>query len=155
MYVYVQSQACMLTCRHDNVYVCMFTCTHTGLRVRVCAHIYAGRVHMWICKQLHICRPSLHVCDCIFICMYICMHTGLVCMCSCICLHICTPSLQVVYMFTYMQTEFTCVCVYINIYIHGNYMFEGLYLHDDDCFYYHSWRNNVVIAFGTLSSFLT
>jgi len=23
------------------------------------------------------------------------------------------------------------------------------------CFYYHSWRNNVVIAFGTLSSFLT
>ena len=26
---------------------------------------------------------------------------------------------------------------------------------DDDCFYYHPWRNNVVIAFGTLSSFLT
>ena len=26
---------------------------------------------------------------------------------------------------------------------------------DDDCFYYHSWRNNVVIAFGTLSTFLT
>ena len=26
---------------------------------------------------------------------------------------------------------------------------------DDDCFCYHSWRNNVVIAFGTLSSFLT
>ena len=25
---------------------------------------------------------------------------------------------------------------------------------DDDCFYYHSWRNNVVIAFGTLSSFI-
>ena len=27
--------------------------------------------------------------------------------------------------------------------------------HDDYCFYYHSWRNNVVIAFGTLSFFLT
>jgi len=26
---------------------------------------------------------------------------------------------------------------------------------DDDCFYYHSWRNNVAIAFGTLLSFLT
>jgi len=26
---------------------------------------------------------------------------------------------------------------------------------DDDCFYYHSGKNNVVIAFGTLSSFLT
>jgi len=27
-----------------------------------------------------------------------------------------------------------------------------LSIDDDDCFYYHSWRNNVVIAFGTLSS---
>ena len=26
---------------------------------------------------------------------------------------------------------------------------------DDDCFYYHSWRNNVVNAFGPHSSFLT
>ena len=26
---------------------------------------------------------------------------------------------------------------------------------DDGCFYDHSWRNNVVIAFGTLSSFGT
>ena len=26
---------------------------------------------------------------------------------------------------------------------------------DDDCFCYHSWGNNVVIAFGTLSYFLT
>jgi len=31
------------------------------------------------------------------------------------------------------------------------------YTNDDasDCFYYHSWRNKGVIAFGTLSSFLT
>ena len=26
--------------------------------------------------------------------------------------------------------------------------------YDDDCFQHHSWRNNVVIAFGTLLSFL-
>jgi len=26
---------------------------------------------------------------------------------------------------------------------------------EDDCFYHHSWRYDVVIAFGTLSSFLT
>jgi len=32
---------------------------------------------------------------------------------------------------------------------------DGGWRGDDDCFYYHSWRNNVVIAFGTLSSFLT
>jgi len=34
---------------------------------------------------------------------------------------------------------YMCVCVCVPLY-------------DDDCFYYHSWRNNVVIAFGTLSS---
>ena len=32
---------------------------------------------------------------------------------------------------------------------------KEIFYNDDDCFYYHSWRNNVVIAFGTLSSFLT
>jgi len=26
---------------------------------------------------------------------------------------------------------------------------------DNNCFYYHSWRNNVVIAFGTLLSIFT
>ena len=26
---------------------------------------------------------------------------------------------------------------------------------DDDGFYYHSWRNNVVVAFGTLPSFFS
>jgi len=36
-----------------------------------------------------------------------------------------------------------------------NIAFPPSPIHDDDCFYYHSWRNNVVIAFGTLSSFLT
>jgi len=35
--------------------------------------------------------------------------------------------------------EFVCLCLCMCVY-------------DDDCFYYHSWRNNVVIAFGTLSS---
>ena len=34
--------------------------------------------------------------------------------------------------------------------------FVHMHIHDDDdCFYCHFWRNNVVIAFGTLSSFLT
>jgi len=32
---------------------------------------------------------------------------------------------------------------------------DAVLMDGDDCFYYHSWRNNVVIAFGTLSSFLT
>jgi len=28
-------------------------------------------------------------------------------------------------------------------------------LFDDDCFYYRSWRNSVVIVFGTVSSYVT
>jgi len=54
----------------------------------------------------------------------------------------------------YGYEGYICVYVYIHIYIH---MYVHLYIHrcngEDDCFYYHSWRNNVVIAFGTLSSF--
>jgi len=34
------------------------------------------------------------------------------------------------------------------------YMLNLKWKYDDDCFYYHSWRNNVVIEFGSLSSFL-
>ena len=34
-------------------------------------------------------------------------------------------------------------------------MVSLLTFNDDDCHHYHSWRNNVVIASGTLSSFLT
>jgi len=37
----------------------------------------------------------------------------------------------------------------------GGEIFGVLGYLDEDCFYYHSWRNNVVIAFVTLSSFLT
>jgi len=43
------------------------------------------------------------------------------------------------------------VCVF-SIFGHGR---ECMWVYDEDCFYDHSWRNNVVIAFGTLSSFLT
>ena len=32
---------------------------------------------------------------------------------------------------------------------------EALQIDNDDCFYYHFWRNNVVITFGDLSSFLS
>ena len=55
------------------------------------------------------------------------------------------------YIYTYMclyTHKYTYT--YINIYMNNYNIYN-----DDDCFYYHSWRNNVVIAFGTLSSFLT
>jgi len=31
----------------------------------------------------------------------------------------------------------------------------NFFLYDDDCFYYHSWRNNVVIAFGNWYSIVS
>ena len=49
---------------------------------------------------------------------------------------------------------YVCIQIYMyNVYL--IYIHIYIYIYDDDCFYYHSWRNNVVIAFGTLSSFLT
>jgi len=38
--------------------------------------------------------------------------------------------------------------------LRGEYSMGSDMTDDDDCFYYHSWRNNVIIAFGTLSSYL-
>jgi len=46
----------------------------------------------------------------------------------CICLHICTHSSHVVYIFTYMHIEFTCVCVYVYTYTHRVYMYMGVYI---------------------------
>jgi len=44
---------------------------------------------------------------------------------------------------------YQCIYVYIIIivvHVHGN---------NDDFFHYHSWTNNIVVAFGTILSFLT
>jgi len=58
------------------------------------------------------------------------------------------------------ESVWVCVYVHASTYVcgrerrcrmHTTRERERLY-NDDDCFYYHSWRNNVVIAFGTLSS---
>ena len=52
------------------------------------------------------------------------------------------------------------VYIYIYVYIY-RFIYEYIYsynricIYNDNCFYYHSRRNNVVIAFGTLSSFIT
>jgi len=55
------------------------------------------------------------------------------------------------------MSTFVCVyvCAYVCVYVHANVVCIYMCVYtcdDDDCFYYHSWRNNVVIAFGTLSS---
>jgi len=45
--------------------------------------------------------------------IHIYMYGHRVCLCSCICLHICTPCLPVVYVCTYMQTEFATIYIYV------------------------------------------
>ena len=84
----------------------MFKCMHECVYI---FYIYVRRVYMFRYTYFHVWSPSLLV----FVYMFKYMHTEFA---SGICV-------------TYMKTEFTCVCVHINIPIHGNYMFEGLYLH--------------------------
>ena len=75
--------------------------------------------------------------------MCTCVHVRVYrCMCICMYMYICMPMYMHAYTFIYV-----CALVYICTRV-------GAFCYDDDCFYYHSWRNNVVIAFGTLSSFL-
>ena len=49
------------------------------------------------------------------------------------------------------HVSFTCYCRVMNyLYLH-----RVMTLSDDECLYYHSRRNTVVVTFGTLSFFLT
>ena len=83
------------------------------------------------------------MCVCVFACVCVCVYVYacgcvcvcvLVCMCKCVCVCLCVHACMFLCVFVCVRV---CVCVRA---------------YDDDCFYYHSWRNNVVIAFGTLWS---
>jgi len=110
---------------------------YTYIYMCACAYLRIHARHFLVC--LHTYMHSEFTWGCAYIYVYthrVYMWMGIYARYA----HIGPQSFHVsVYIFTYIHTEFTCVCVY----------------NDDDCFYYHSWRNNVVIAFGTLSSFLT
>ena len=59
--------------------------------------------------------------------------------------------------YLYPRKNWLILTFRINIHIHihiltSQKIVHEQNVHDDDCFYYHSWRNNLVIAFGTLSS---
>jgi len=67
-----------------------------------------------------------------------------------VCSHACHTC---VYMYVYTCINFHYVCI---IFIHSIYSciyVPAICMYDEDCFYYHSWRQNVVIAFGILSSY--
>ena len=54
-----------------------------------------------------------------------------------------------------MHTEISNRKIFEQIELSAKLLNYFLQSNDEDCLYDHSWRNNVVIAFGTLSSFLT
>ena len=114
---------------HTYTYACICTRTH---RLKISAttsqrvKLYHRRTYASIC-----------------ICMHIHTYTHI---------HICAQPAASLFADVYVGVEThlcnvrTCPCTSAQ---------NTCKVHDDDCFYYHSWRNNVVIAFGTLSSFLT
>ena len=52
--------------------------------------------------------------------------------------------------FTHKQHTHTRTCLDTHTHEPQNTLKKVGQDNDDDCFYYHSWRNNVVIAFGTI-----
>jgi len=128
-----------------RVHVCVyiFTYIHTGFPfVCVCIHVYVRGVNILVRIYLRVCTQSLGGC----VCGYVYSHRDCMCLCS--------------YLYIGTQSSCMCWCKYICVHVHGVYMDvctlnDSQCVYDNHCFYYHSWRNNVVIAFGTLSSFLT
>jgi len=77
-------------CVHVYVYTTLCTCG--------CVHIYVytHRVYMCVCIDLRICTQRLHVC--VYVSTYITQSSHV---------RVCT--------FAYMHTEFTCICVHIDV----------------------------------------
>jgi len=98
-------------------------------------------VYMYVqCTRMYVCMCMyMHFCQCLhrYVCMYVCM-----CVLHNVCVHVCLLHDR------RRESTSTLTYMYPSIY-------PCLQEYDDDCFYYHSWSNNVAIAFGTLSSFRT
>ena len=134
------------------MHVCMNTHTYTH------ACMYEGGWNFYplncmIQKCLLACPPSQS--DCEELCSLLGLYQGIF-MYVCIWCH--------TRIFVTKQKRNTLTYTHIHIHIHTGVRVTKvkvehmedrfwIYRNDDDCFYYHSWRNNVVIAFGTLSSF--
>ena len=69
----------------------------------------------------------------------------------------CSPSHLFIWMYVIQRSNKSVHVSFMSyIYVHVClYVLWKSSKNEDESFYYHSWRNNVVIAFGTLSSFLS
>jgi len=140
----IHAHVCMYTMIYINVYECgctcvyKYICAHTYIHVRVRVQVReAGLVgegggHDRVVREqsslvLQLSQPRV-ASGALRVCY----------MCTCIlCVCVCWAH------YAHIICAYACVCVCIHICI------------DDDYFYFKSWRNNVVIAFGTLSSLKT
>jgi len=70
---------------------------------------------------------------------------------------VCSPSHLFIWMYVIQRSNKSVHVSFMSyIYVHVClYVLWKSSKNEDESFYYHSWRNNVVIAFGTLSSFLS
>ena len=137
----------------------MHTCAYACVCVCVCMYVCIVHVYMYVYVYVYVC---VYVCIYIYIRARVGVH-----------MHSCRRILFVLYcpislLHAHVLQVFlnTCMRVWGGIgsgvcfslfmvsacYWRGRLYFGG---DDDDCLYYDSWRNDVVIAFGTLSSFLT
>jgi len=151
---------CLLPCTPSPIPVCAYLC------VCVCVCVCMGAC---VCVRE---RETKIQTDCVCQCMRVCVY-------SCLMLSAKVPwqkayAYAYIYLYIYICNYMLCMyilyvymylslCTYIYKY---TYMYMYMYVHiihthmyidaciDNDCFYYHSWRNNVVIAFGTLSSYI-
>jgi len=100
---------------------------------------------MCMCVHLRVCTQSSHVCvytftymDTAVVCGYI-LYTHRVHVCGCVyfridthgyvCISVYSHRVHVcVYIFTYIHTEFPCVCVCTHVYVHGVYILVCIYL---------------------------
>jgi len=124
MCVCICFRVCTQSCtQNSHVYVYILTYIHrestrgcvkyaymhpafTCMCVFICVYVHRVQTYMWMCMYSRVGTRSLGVG------MYTCAYTCRVRMG--VCIHLCVSG----YMFTYVRTEFTCVCVYSRIYIH-------------------------------------
>ena len=144
------------------------SCLHGDTRTSwiMCDHTHMSRLFVWH-THVYMCNPhtSRIMCDNTHLSFYLCdTHTS--------CLHvwhihfsynvwhthvsfICVTHTRLEYCVT-RTCSFICVTrAFMFAWVRHTWCLVQCVTHDDDCFYYHSWKNNVVIAFETLSSFLT
>ena len=114
----------------------------------LCAMTFVTQLYHYISSAV-----LTHECISVFVRVYTCMNFHYVSIIFITQLYHYIPS-------AVLTHEYMHVCVRSHAFMYHHSIYACIYvpptcMYNEDCFYYHSWRNNVVIAFATLSFFLT